>query len=160
MPSFDVVSEVNMHELMNAVDQANKEVTNRFDFKGSNSKFELKDNMVTMYSDSEFQIKQMMDILQGKMVKRKIDLKFLVPGKILESGKGVRQEIEIRQGIQQELAKKMTKMVRDSKMKVQAAVQGDKLRITGKKKDDLQEVIALFKNADLDIPLQYENFRE
>lgn len=160
MPSFDIVSEVNMHELTNAIDQANKEVTNRFDFKGTNSKYEFSGELVLMHSESEFQIKQMLDILKTKMVKRSIDLKFLTPGKILESGKGVRQEMEIKQGIQQDLAKKMVKMVKDKKMKVQAAIQGEKVRITGKKRDDLQEIIALFKNSDLEIPLQYENFRD
>ncbi len=160
MPSFDIVSEVNMHELTNALDQANREVTTRYDFKGSDSKYELNDGVITMFSDSDFQLHQMLDILQSKMIKRGIDIKFLEPGNILESGKGSRQDITVKQGLAQDVAKKMVKMIKDTKMKVQAAIQGEKLRVTGKKRDDLQDVIALFKKSDLDVPLQYENFRE
>jgi uncharacterized protein YajQ (UPF0234 family) len=160
MPTFDIISEVNKHELTNSIDQANKEVTNRFDFKGTNSKYEFNDDVITMYSESEFQIQQMLDILKTKLVKRKIDLNFLTEGNILESGKGVRQEVEVVQGIDSELAKKMVKMVKDTKKKVQASIQGEKLRVTGKKRDDLQEIIALFKDADIKTPLQYENFRD
>ncbi len=160
MPSFDVVSEINMHELTNAVDQANKEVTTRFDFKGTGSKYEFQDDIITLYSETEFQVNQMMDILKTKLVKRKIDLKFISPGKMLESGKGVRQEITVKQGIEKEIAKKMVKMVKDKKMKVQAAIQGEKVRISGKKRDDLQTVIAMFKETDFGIPLQFENFRD
>ena len=160
MASFDIVSELNMHELTNAIDQANKEVTTRFDFKGTDSSYEFSDDVVTMNSQTEFQVSQMYDILKTKLVKRKIDLKFMSAGNVLESGKGVRQEVTIKQGIDKEIAKKMVKMVKDKKMKVQAAIQGEKLRITGKKRDNLQEVINMFKSADLDIPLQYENFRD
>jgi uncharacterized protein YajQ (UPF0234 family) len=160
MPSFDVVSEVNMHELSNAIDQANKEVTTRYDFKGTDSKFEFAKDIITMSSESDFQVKQMYDILQSKLVKRNIDLKFLEPGKMLESGKGARQDVKVKQGIETEMAKKMVKMVKDKKMKVQAAIQGEKLRVTGKKRDDLQQVIAMFKEANLGIPLQYENYRD
>lgn len=160
MPSFDVVSEINMHELTNAVDQANKEVTTRYDFKGTDSRFEFSKDIITMYSESEFQVKQMFDVLQTKLVKRGIDLKFMERGKILESGKGARQEITVKQGIGTDIAKKMVKMVKDKKMKVQAAIQGEKVRISGKKKDDLQEVIAMFKTADIGIPLQFENYRD
>ena len=160
MPSFDIVSEINMHELSNAIDQANKEVTTRYDFKGTDSQFEFAKDIITMHSQSDFQLKQMYDVLQSKLVKRGIDLKFLDPGKIMESGKGARQEIAVKQGIESEMAKKMVKMVKDKKMKVQAAIQGEKLRITGKKRDDLQEVIAMFKQADLGIPLQYVNMRD
>ncbi len=160
MASFDIVSEINMHELTNAVDQANKEVTTRFDFKGTDSNYEFKDDVITMYSQTEFQVNQMYDILKTKLVKRKIDLKFISADKMMESGKGVRQEVTVKQGIDKEIAKKMVKMVKDKKMKVQAAIQGDKLRITGKKRDNLQEVINMFKSSDLDIPLQYENYRD
>jgi cyclic-di-GMP-binding protein len=160
MPSFDIVSEINMHELTNAIDQANKEVTTRYDFKGTDSRYEFASEIITMHSDTDFQLNQMYDVLQSKLVKRAIDLKFLEPGKILESGKGARQEIKVKQGIETEIAKKMVKMVKDQKMKVQAAIQGEKLRVSGKKRDDLQEVIALFKQANLGIPLQYINMRD
>jgi len=160
MPSFDIVSEINMHELTNAVDQANKEVTTRYDFKGTDSRFEFANDIITMHSQSDFQLKQMYDVLQSKLVKRGIDLKFLEAGKIMESGKGARQDITVKQGIESDIAKKMVKMVKDKKMKVQAAIQGEKLRISGKKRDDLQQVIAMFKQADLSIPLQYVNMRD
>ena len=160
MPSFDVVSEINIHELANAIDQANKEVTTRYDFKGTDSKYEFANDIITVSSESDFQIKQMFDVLQTKFVKRGIDLKFLEQGKIIESGKGARQEIKVKQGIETDVAKKMVKMVKDKKMKVQAAIQGEKLRITGKKRDDLQQVIAMFKEANLGVPLQYENYRD
>ena len=160
MPSFDIVSEINMHELSNAIDQANKEVTTRYDFKGTGSKYEFVNDIITMHSQSDFQIKQMYDVLQTKLVKRGIDLKFLEQGIIMESGKGARQEIKVKQGIETDIAKKMVKMVKDKKMKVQAAIQGEKLRISGKKRDDLQQVIAIFKEANLGIPLQYVNMRD
>lgn len=160
MPSFDIVSEINMHELSNAIDQANKEVTTRYDFKGTDSKYEFANDIITMNSQSDFQVKQMYDVLQTKLVKRGIDLKFMDQGQILESGKGARQEIKVKQGIETDMAKKMVRMVKDKKMKVQAAIQGEKLRITGKKRDDLQQVIAMFKEANLGIPLQYINMRD
>jgi len=160
MPSFDIVSELNMHELTNAIDQASREVTTRYDFKGTDSRFEFSKDIITMFSESDFQLNQMYDILQSKLIKRGIDLKFLQPGKVLESGKGARQEITVKQGIETEMAKKMVKMIKDKKMKVQAAIQGEKVRVTGKKRDDLQEVIAMFKNSELDVPLQYENYRD
>jgi len=160
MPSFDIVSEINMHELTNAIDQANKEVTTRYDFKGTDSRYEFASEIITMYSDTDFQLNQMYDVLQSKMVKRGIDLKFLERGKVMESGKGARQEVKVRQGIESEMAKKMVKMIKDKKMKVQAAIQGDKLRVSGKKRDDLQEVIAMFKQAAVGIPLQYINMRD
>ncbi|HED10474.1 MAG TPA: YajQ family cyclic di-GMP-binding protein [Caldithrix abyssi] len=160
MPSFDIVSELDHHELTNAIDQANREVTTRYDFKGSDSSFDYKDDIITLNSQSDFQIKQMLDILQSKMVKRGIDLKFLEPGTILESGKGARQEVKVREGIETDKAKKIVKMIKDKKMKVQAAIQGEKVRVTGKKRDDLQTVIQMLKEADLDIPLQFINFRD
>jgi uncharacterized protein YajQ (UPF0234 family) len=160
MASFDVVSEINEHEFTNAVDQANKEVTTRFDFKGTDSKYEFQDDIITIFSQTDFQVTQMLDILKTKLVKRKIDLKFIEPGTILESGKGARQDITVKQGINKEIAKKMVKVVKDKKMKVQAAIQGEKLRVTGKKRDDLQDVINLFKETDFGIPLQFENYRD
>lgn len=160
MPSFDIVSEINMHEMNNAVDQANREVTTRYDFKATDSSYDYADNVVTMRTETEYQLTQMLDILQSKMIKRGIDIKFLEKGKIEESGKGARQDLTVKQGLSQEDAKKMVKMIKETKMKVQAAIQGEKVRVTGKKRDDLQQVIALFKNSELDVPLQYENFRD
>ena len=160
MPSFDIVSEINMHELSNAVDQANKEVMTRYDFKGTDSRYEFENEIITMFSESDFQLNQMYDVLQSKLVKRGIDLKFMEAGKVMESGKGARQEIKVKQGIDSDMAKKMVKMVKDKKLKVQAAIQGDKLRITGKKRDDLQQVIGMFKQSALGIPLQYVNMRD
>ena len=160
MPSFDVVSEIDMHELTNAVDQANREVGNRFDFKGTNSKIEQKEAEITIISESDFQIKQITEILHNKMVKRGIDIGCLDARDPVPSGKEVRQTIVARQGIDKELAKKIVKLVKDSKMKVQAAIQGEQVRITGKKRDDLQQVIAMLKDAKLGIPLQYDNFRD
>jgi len=160
MPSFDIVSEIKMHELSNAIDQANKEVTTRYDFKGTDSRFEFANDIITMFSETDFQLTQMYDVLQSKLIKRGIDLKFMEVGKVLESGKGARQEIKVKQGIETDTAKKMVKMVKDKKLKVQASIQGEKLRITGKKRDDLQQVIATFKAANLGIPLQYVNMRD
>jgi hypothetical protein len=160
MPSFDVVSEVDLHELTNAIDQSNREVGNRFDFKGTNSKIEQKAAEITLISESEFQLEQIMDILRNKMVKRGIDIGCLEIKDPVTSGKEVRQLVIARQGIETELARKIVKMVKDRKMKVQAAIQGDQVRITGKKRDDLQEVIAMLKEAKLGLPLQYSNFRE
>jgi hypothetical protein len=160
MPSFDIVSEINIHELTNAVDQANKEVITRYDFKGTDSKYEYSEGIISMQSGSDFQLNQMLDILQTKFVKRGLDLNFLEKGKIMESAKGARQELTVKQGIDKEMAKKMVKLVKDSKLKVQASIQGEKLRITGNKKDDLQSVINMLKNTGLGIPLQYENFRD
>ncbi len=160
MPSFDVVSEVNMHEVHNAVDQANREVTTRFDFKGSGANYSLNEDVITMYGESDFHLKQMLDILYAKLSKRGVDLACMEIGTPEVSGKGARQEIKIRQGIDTPLAKKIVKIIKDTKQKVQASIQGDKVRVTGKKRDDLQNVIALLKNTELEMPLQYENFRE
>ena len=160
MPSFDVVSEVDLHELTNAVDQSNREVGNRFDFKGTNSKIEQKEAEITLISESEFQLEQIMDILRNKMVKRGIDIGCLEIKDPVTSGKEVRQLVIARQGVDKDLARKIVKMVKDKKMKVQAAIQGEQVRITGKKRDDLQEVIAMLKDAKLGLPLQYSNFRD
>ncbi len=160
MPSFDVVSEVDLQEVNNAMDQANREVSTRFDFKGVGAKFEREDDLVHMTAAEEFQLKQMLDILQMKLVKRSVDLGCLQIEDPLTSGRQVRQQITFQHGIDSLLAKKMVKMIKDKKMKVQAAIQGEKIRVSGKKRDDLQRVIAMLKETDLDIPLQFINFRD
>jgi len=160
MPSFDVVSEVNHHELSNAVDQANREVTTRFDFKGSGSNFELAGNLVTMNTQSEFQLQQMYDILCNKLVKRGVDIAALELGDPNIQLKTATQQVTVREGIDTAEAKKMIKLIKDRKMKVQAAIQGDQLRVTGKKRDDLQEVIALLKEGKSAMPLQFKNYRD
>jgi uncharacterized protein YajQ (UPF0234 family) len=160
MPSFDVVSEFDAHEASNAVDQANREVTNRFDFKGTGSKFELEGNVVSLTTQSDFQLKQMTDILHQKLSKRGIDIGCLKEEEPEFTGSEARQKIIMRQGIDSPLARDLVKKIKSSKIKVQAAIQGEKLRVSGKKRDDLQAVIALLKEADTDLPLQYENFRD
>lgn len=160
MPSFDVVSEIDMHELSNAVDQANREVGTRFDFKGTDSTFQLNDNEITLESGSEFQLNQMRDILHNKMVKRGLDIACLEAKEPEMTGKRARQKVVARQGIDKDMARKIVKMVKDSKLKVQAAIQGEQVRVTGKKRDDLQQVIAMLKDAKLELPLQYTNFRD
>jgi uncharacterized protein YajQ (UPF0234 family) len=160
MPSFDVVSEVNHHELSNAVDQANREVGTRFDFKGSGSNFELNGTQITLNTQSEFQLQQMYDILCNKLVKRGVDIVALELGKPDIQLKTATQMVTVREGIETLEAKKMVKLIKDRKMKVQAAIQGDQLRVTGKKRDDLQEVIALLKENDFGMPLQFKNYRD
>jgi len=160
MPSFDVVSEVNAHELNNAVDQTNREVANRYDFKGADAGVEQTDNTLMLHAESEFQIQQMTDILYQKLAKRGIDLGALKAGTLEAVGKTARQPFTVRQGIDTELGRKMVKLIKGSKLKVQASIQGDQVRITGKKRDDLQAAIALLKEADLDLPLQFSNFRD
>jgi len=160
MPSFDVVSEVDHHELKNGVDQANREVTTRFDFKGTGSKFELTDLVISMHTESEFQLQQMYDMLCSKLVKRSIDIACLEKGEPVIQARTATQSIKVNEGIDTPVAKKLVKLIKQSKSKVQAAIQGDQLRITGKKRDDLQQVIALLKGADEETPLQYKNFRD
>lgn len=160
MPSFDVVSEINMHELTNAIDQTNREVSNRFDFKGTDSRVELSENIITLVSQTEFQIKQLNDILQTKLSKRGVDIKCLEYGEVNESNNQARQAVTVRQGIDKELAKKITKIIKDSRIKVQASIQGDQVRVSGKKRDDLQAIIALLKKSPIELPLQYVNFRD
>jgi len=160
MPSFDVVSEIDQHELTNAIDQANREISNRFDFKGTNSKIEMVDNSLTIISSSEFQIKQINDILETKLTKRGIDIRCLDYGDITENNNEARQIVVIKKGIEKELARKIVKMIKTSKLKIQAAIQGEQVRITGKKRDNLQQAIAELKDAKYDIPLQYVNFRD
>lgn len=160
MPSFDIVSEVDSHELVNAVDQANREITNRFDFKGANALFELKDTTITLTAPSDFQVKQMLDILQTKMAKRQIDSRALDAGDIKTTLSQATQIITVKKGIEKEDAKQITKLVKDSKIKVQTSIQGDQIRVTGKNRDDLQEAITLLREAELKLPLQYINFRD
>ena len=160
MPSFDVVSDFDAHEASNGVDQANREVTTRFDFKGTGSKFELDGQVISLTTQSDFQLRQMLDILRQKLSKRGVDIGCLDEQAPELSGSEARQKVLLRRGIETDLARKLVKMVKGSKLKVQAAIQGDKLRISGKKRDDLQAVIAMLKKADVDLPLQYENFRD
>ncbi|MGJ0485079.1 MAG: YajQ family cyclic di-GMP-binding protein [Methylomicrobium sp.] len=160
MPSFDIVSEFDKQEARNAVDQANKEVSTRFDFKGTNSSYELNENKLLMTSGSEFQLQQMLDIVQTKLTKRGVDIGCLDIAEPKASGKIVRQEITLKQGIDTTLARKLVKMIKDKKLKVQAAIQGDQVRVTGKQRDDLQEVIQMLKQEKLEMPLQYINFRD
>ncbi len=160
MPSFDVVSDFDSHEAKNAVDQANREVTTRFDFKGTGSKYEIEENLITMISQSDFQLKQMLDILHQKLAKRSVNIACLEEQDVEISNSEARQKITLRRGIDADRARKLVKHIKSAKMKVQSAIQGDKLRITGKKRDDLQAVIALLKEHDIGLPLQYENFRD
>ena len=160
MPSFDVVSDFDAHEASNGVDQANREVTTRFDFKGTGSKFELEDSVISLTSQSDFQLKQMMDILHQKLAKRGIDLGCLEEQEPEFSGSEARQKVIMRRGIDADRARKLVKQIKAAKLKVQTAIQGDKLRVSGKKRDDLQDVIAMLKDSDIGLPLQYENFRD
>jgi uncharacterized protein YajQ (UPF0234 family) len=160
MPSFDVVSEFDAHEATNAVDQANREVTNRFDFKGTGSKYELENDVITLTTQSDFQLQQMMDILHQKLSKRGIDIACLKEEEPELTGTVARQKVILRQGLDTLLAKDLIKKIKASKIKVQSAIQGEKLRVSGKKRDDLQAVIAMLKDSDVDLPLQYNNFRD
>jgi uncharacterized protein YajQ (UPF0234 family) len=160
MPSFDVVSEVNHHELSNAVDQANREVGTRFDFKGTGSNFDLVENTITMNTQSDFQLDQMYDVLCNKLVKRGIDIACLERGEAVIQLKTAKQAVSVREGLDTPTAKKMVKAIKDGKIKVQAAIQGEQLRVTGKKRDDLQAVIALLKEGGYGLPLQFRNFRD
>ncbi len=161
MPSFDAVSEANQVEVKNAVDQTNKEVGTRFDFKGSDARVEQKERDLTLYSDSEFQLGQVRDILNGKMTKRGVDIRFLDLGKIEKiGGDKVKQVIKVKNGIESEVAKKIVKAIKDAKLKVQASIQGDAVRVAGAKRDDLQSAIALLKKSITDTPLDFNNFRD
>lgn len=160
MPSFDIVSELDKHELSNAVDQANREVGTRFDFKGTDSKYDLKDSTIKLSTQADFQLKQMIDVLNNKLVKRDIDIRHMDIKDPVVQHKSAVQEIVIQEGISKEHAKKIIKIIKDAKMKVQTAIQGDQVRVTGKKRDDLQSVIALMREQKLDVPLQFINFRD
>lgn len=161
MPSFDIVSEVNQVEVGNAVDQINKEVGTRFDFKGSDARVEYKDKALTLYADDDFKLKQVTDILLAKFAKRQVDVRSLKYGEIEKiSGNKVKQVVTVRTGVEQELAKKIVKALKDSKLKVQASIQGDAVRVQSAKKDELQNAIALVRKIVTDYPLQYQNFRD
>jgi hypothetical protein len=163
MPSFDIVSEVNHVEIRNAVDQSNKEIANRFDFKGSDARIEIneKDKTLTAFADDEFKLRQVRDVLTGKLAKRGVDTRALEPGKMEPvSGNKVKETVKVREGIEQERAKGVVKLIKDSKLKVQGSIQGDLVRVTGAKKDVLQEAIALVRKGISDIPLQFKNFRD
>jgi len=163
MPSFDIVSEVNQVEVRNAIDQCNKEVTNRFDFKGSDARVEIndKEKSLTVFGDDEFKLGQVRDVLTGRLAKRGIDVRCLESGKIETiSGNKVKQSVKVREGIDQELGKKIAKLIKDSKLKVQGSIQGDVVRVSGAKKDLLQDAIALVRKTITDFPLQFKNFRD
>jgi uncharacterized protein YajQ (UPF0234 family) len=163
MPSFDIVSEVNQVEVKNAVDQCNKEISNRFDFKGSDARVEIQDEdkILMVFADDNFKLGQVRDVLTGKLAKRGVDVRALEPGTVEKTtGNTVRQPVTVRVGVEQELAKTIVKLLKDSKLKAQASIQGDTVRVSGAKKDTLQEVIALVQKTITDIPLQYRNFRD
>lgn len=161
MPSFDVVSEANIVEVKNAVDQAGKEITTRFDFKGSDARVEQKERELTAYADSEFQLGQVRDVLTNKMTKRNVDVRFLDIGKVEKiGGDKVKQVIKVKNGIESDAAKKIVKIIKESKMKVQASIQGEAVRVTGAKRDDLQAAMALLRKEVSDLPLEFNNFRD
>lgn len=160
MPSFDTVSELNAHEVANAVDQANRELAQRFDFKDSGARFDLKEFTVTLHAQVDFQLKQMLEILKLRLAKRGIDLACLEAKESQTNLSAAQQEVILRHGIDQETGKKIMRIVKDSKLKVQAGLQGDKVRITGKQRDDLQAAMALLRGAKVEVPLQFNNFRD
>jgi len=161
MPSFDITSEVNKVELKNAIDQSNKEVTNRFDFQGSDARIEQNELQLTVYADDDFKLKQVMDVFQGKCAKRGVDVRALDPKDAEKiSGNKVKQLVDVKNGIEQDTAKRIVKLIKDAKIKVQASIQGEAVRVSGAKKDDLQAAIQLVKNAVKEIPLQFGNFRD
>lgn len=161
MPSFDIVSEVDFQEVRNALDQANREISTRYDFKGSEARVEQAENLLTVYADDEFKVGQALDILQAKLAKRKVDLKCLdIADAESASGGKARQQVTIRQGISQDVGKRLVKLIKAEKLKVQAAIQGEQIRVSGKKRDDLQQVIQLVKNREQGLPLQFVNFRD
>jgi len=160
MPSFDVVSEVDKHELVNAVDQANRELSKRFDFKGVDASFELADYVVTQNAPSVFQLDQMLDILRGRLAARDIDVRCLDIAAPSENVSGARRQITVRQGLEQAVSKKLIAALKGAKLKVEAQINGDKLRVSGKKRDDLQAAMALLRKSEVDLPLQFNNFRD
>lgn len=161
MPSFDIVSEIDWAEVTNALDQANREISTRFDFKGTDARVERSDARLTVYADDAFQVNQALDVLKNKIAKRKIDLNCLDIAEVESiGGDKAKQEVTIKHGIDAELAKKLVKTLKSSKIKVQAAIQGDQVRVSGKKRDDLQQAIQMLKEADVSLPLQYTNFRD
>jgi uncharacterized protein YajQ (UPF0234 family) len=160
MPSFDIVSKIDNHEITNAVDQANRELTTRFDFKGTTARYELTKNTVLLIAPSDFQLKQMDEILRNKLAKRNVDTRSLDYKDADVKLNEARQEIEVKEGIDTDYAKKLVKMIKDASLKVQTSIHGDQVRVTGKKRDDLQAVIAMLREAKLSLPVQFENFRD
>lgn len=160
MPSFDIVSELDMHEVTNAVDQSNRELQMRYDFKGIDARFELNEGSVTLIAEVDFQLQQMLDVLRTKMTGRKIDVRCLEIKDPETANMRARQEVILKHGLDQPFAKKIVKMVKDAKLKVQSQIQGEQVRVTGKKRDDLQSVIAFLREAELELPLQFNNFRD
>jgi hypothetical protein len=160
MPSFDIVSEVNMHELSNAIDQTNREISTRFDFKDSDAQIEQTKDTLTLHAQSEFQLNQMVDVLHKKLAKRGIDIGVLEMGPPETQNRRARLPIKIKQGIDQEIGKKIVKLIKESKLKVQASIQADQVRVSGKKRDDLQQIMALLRGQNLGLPLQFINFRD
>ncbi len=161
MPSFDVVSEIDQHELTNAIDQANREISNRFDFKGTDSRIEKSEATLKLISSTDFQVNQVKDILHAKIAKRNIDVRSLEEGEITESNNVAQMIVTVREGIDKELAKKVTKLIKESKIKVQASIQGEQVRVSGKKRDDLQQVMSILKaEKSIELPLQFINFRD
>ncbi|MDF2182159.1 YajQ family cyclic di-GMP-binding protein [Neptuniibacter sp. CAU 1671] len=160
MPSFDIVSELDMHEVSNAVDQANREIQNRYDFKGIDARFEQNEGVVVLYAEVDFQLQQMLEVLRTKLTSRKIDIRCLEVKDPEKANMRARQEVVMKQGLDQPLCKKITKLIKDAKLKVQTQVQGEQVRVTGKKRDDLQQVMAMLREADLELPLQFNNFRD
>ena len=160
MPSFDIVSELNAHEVANAIDQASREIATRFDFKGTNAQFELKDFVVTLSAPADFQLKQMMEILKLKLTKRGVDIACMKVDEPVVTGQTAKQIVTLRQGIDTELGKKIQRMIKDSKLKLQAAIQDKQVRVSGKSRDDLQSAIALVRGGKLELPLQFTNFRD
>lgn len=161
MPSFDIVSEVNQVELRNALEQSNKEISNRFDFKGSDARIEQGEDILTLYADDEFKLGQVYDVLTAKLAKRNVDVRYLDRGEVEKvSGNKVKQVVTVKEGVAGELAKKIVKVIKDSKLKAQASIQGEAVRVSGAKRDVLQEAIALVRKSVTDVPLQFNNFRD
>ncbi len=160
MPSFDVVSEVDKHELTNAVDQATRELSTRFDFKGSKARFERSDNVITIIAEGEFQVKQLLEILQNKLTKRGIDIDCLDYGTVSQNLAEARQPVTVREGVDKDTARAVLKLIKESKVKTTAQVQQNQVRVTGKNRDDLQAIIAVLRKAELGLPLQFTNFRD
>ena len=161
MPSFDIVSQVNQQEVKNAVEQANKEIANRFDFKGSDARIEQGENLLTVYADDEFKLGQVTDVLRGRLAKRNVDVRALEPGALEKiSGDKVKRPITVKVGVSQDKAKQIQKLIKDAKLKVTASIQGDAVRVSGAKKDELQAAIQLVRSQVTDVPLQYINFRD
>jgi len=160
MPSFDIVSKTDLHEVTNAVDQANREINSRFDFKGTSARVELAKEVITIAAPTDFQLKQVDEILRNKLAKREVDIRSLKYNDMDAKLNEAKQEISVKQGIDIDMAKKIVKLIKDSQLKVQAAIQGDQVRVTGKKRDDLQDVMAKLRESKLELPLQFVNFRD